>query len=64
MGRYLSSSLVNARDRAAASPAVPYSNISDLVRRILAGHPETKWGPKELQELHDETGSVGGVEPQ
>ena len=26
----------------------------ELVRQIVANHPETKWGPKELQELHDE----------
>jgi hypothetical protein len=31
----------------------------DLVRRIVAGHPETKWGPKELQELHDELEAWG-----
>jgi len=31
----------------------------DLVRRIVAGHPETKWGPKELQELHDELDDWG-----
>jgi hypothetical protein len=39
----------------------------DLVRRIVEGHPETKWGPKELQELHDELeawADVGAVEPQ
>jgi hypothetical protein len=26
----------------------------ELVRQIVANHPETKWGPKELQELHNE----------
>ncbi len=31
----------------------------DLVRRIVAGHTETKWGPKELQELHDELEAWG-----
>jgi len=31
----------------------------DLVRRIVEGHPETKWGPKELQELHDEPEAWG-----
>ena len=31
----------------------------DLVRRIVEGHPETKWGPKELQELHDELEAWG-----
>jgi hypothetical protein len=31
----------------------------DLVRRIVAAHPETKWGPKELQELHDELEAWG-----
>ena len=31
----------------------------DLVRRIVANHPETKWGPKELQELHDELEAWG-----
>ena len=31
----------------------------DLVRRIAAAHPETKWGPKELQELHDELEAWG-----
>ena len=36
----------------------------DLVRRIVAGHPETKWGPDELQKLHERTGSVGGVDLQ
>jgi hypothetical protein len=30
-----------------------------LVRRIVEGHPETKWGPKELQELHDELEAWG-----
>jgi hypothetical protein len=55
----LSSARRNNRDRPAASPAIPYSNNSDLVRRILAGHPETKWGPKELQELHDELEAWG-----
>ena len=31
----------------------------DLVRRIVANHPETNWGPKELQELHDELEAWG-----
>jgi hypothetical protein len=31
----------------------------DLVRRIVAGHPETKWGAKELQKLHDELEAWG-----
>jgi hypothetical protein len=35
------------------------SRRQDLVRRIVAGHPETKWGPEELQELHDELEAWG-----
>jgi hypothetical protein len=31
----------------------------DLVRRIIANHPETVWGPEELQELHDELDALG-----
>ena len=31
----------------------------DLVRRIVAGHPETKWGPEELQKLHDDLEAWG-----
>ena len=31
----------------------------DLVRRIVEGHPETKWGPEELQKLHDELEAWG-----
>jgi hypothetical protein len=31
----------------------------DLVRRIVANHPETKWGAKELQKLHDELEAWG-----
>jgi hypothetical protein len=31
----------------------------DLVRRIAASRPETKWGPKQLQELHEELEAWG-----
>jgi hypothetical protein len=31
----------------------------DLVRRIVAGYPETNSGPKELQELHEELEADG-----
>ena len=30
-----------------------------LVRQIVANHPETKWGPKELKELHDDLEAWG-----
>jgi|SRR6516165_5962318 len=35
----------------------------DLVRRIVAGHPETKWEPKELQKLHDDWRRGGSRSP-
>jgi len=31
----------------------------DLVRRIVAGNPKAKWGPKELQQLHDDLDEWG-----
>jgi hypothetical protein len=31
----------------------------DLVRRIVAGHPETKWDEEALQRLHDELEAWG-----
>jgi hypothetical protein len=31
----------------------------DLVRRIVAAYPKTKWGPEELQRLHDELEAWG-----
>jgi len=42
------------RERRKADP-----RRQDLVRRIVAAHPETKWGPQELQELHDELEAWG-----
>ncbi len=31
----------------------------ELVRRIVAGHPETKWDSEALQRLHDELEAWG-----
>jgi hypothetical protein len=31
----------------------------ELVRQVVVAHPETKWGPKELQKLHDELEAWG-----
>jgi hypothetical protein len=31
----------------------------ELVRQIVANHPETKWGPEELQKLHDDLEAWG-----
>jgi hypothetical protein len=31
----------------------------ELVRRIVAGNPKSTWGPKELQQLHDELEAWG-----
>jgi hypothetical protein len=29
------------------------------VRRIVAAYPQSKWGPEELQRLHDELEAWG-----
>jgi hypothetical protein len=31
----------------------------DLVRRIVEGNPKAQWGPKELQQLHDDLEAWG-----